>query len=434
MHCYAVFCVVRFRTILVKFVPTLCQMERNTFNIIFYVRKNKVKKDGEAFLFLRLTINGRRWDSSLKIKIDPSKWDAKRQIAISDNDEKDSNLINETIESLRFRIHRIKLKIEDEGKLLTLESVRDKLIDKEKFDRTILKLFQNHNNECQQRVGVQITQATYGRYLTCYYHIKEFINKEYKADDLSVSEINRRFYERFEFFLKKEKKCAHNTTIKYIRNFNKIVRIAVEQGWLIKSPYKDIGYRLEEIDKPYLSMDEVNSIIEKEISIKRLDLVRDIFIFCCHTGLSFSDVKELTGENIHIGIDKNLWIIKSRKKTKIVSKIPLLDTPARIIEKYRDYPRSTNVTTLLPVPTNQKMNAYLKEIADITDIKKILTTHTARRTFATTIMLQNGVNMEAVSKMLGHTSLFMTRKYAKVDEFYIAQETEKVRRMFMKRD
>ncbi|OFY62534.1 MAG: hypothetical protein A2Y71_10440 [Bacteroidetes bacterium RBG_13_42_15] len=348
-------------------------MERNTFNIIFYVRKNKVKKDGDASLFMRLTINGRRWDSALKIKIDPSKWDAKRQVAISDNDEKDLNLINETIESLRFRIHKIKLKIEDEGKLLTIESVRDKLIDKEKFNRTILKLFQNHNDECKLKVGIQVTQATYGRYLTCYKHLKEFINKEYKADDLSVSEINRRFYERFEFFLKKEKKCAHNTTIKYIRNFNKIVRIAVEQGWLTKSPYKDIGYRLEEIDKPYLSMDELNSIIEKDICIKRLDLIRDIFVFCCHTGLSFSDVKELIGDNIQIGIDKNRWIIKNRKKTKIVSKIPLLDTPAKIIEKYRDYPRSATVTTLLPVPSNQKMNAYLKEIADVTGIKKVLT-------------------------------------------------------------
>ena len=191
-----------------------------------------------------------------------------------------------------------------------------------------------------------------------------------------------------------------------------------------------MGYRLEEVDKPYLTIEELNSIIKKEINIKRLDIVRDIFVFCCHTGLAFSDVKELTNENIQVGVDKNNWIIKKRHKTNIVSKIPLLDTPAKIIEKYKDYPRSSNSTTLLPVPSNQKTNAYLKEIADLTEIKKILTTHTARRTFATTIMLHNGVNMEAVSKMLGHTSLFMTRKYAKVDEYYIAQETEKVRKIF----
>jgi integrase len=407
-------------------------MERNTFNIIFYIRRNKLLKDGNAPLLFRITVNGRRWDSALKVGISPSYWDSKKEKATGN--DRDSNLVNEAVESTKFRIHKIKLVIEDEGKLVTLEGIRDRFLDKEKNNRTILKLFQNHNNECENKVGVQITSATYERYVTCYKHTREFLKKEYKVEDLPISEINRRFYERFEYYLKKEKKCAHNTTIKYIRNFNKIVRIAVENGWLTRSPYKDIGYRLQDIDKPYLSLEELNIVLEKEIKILRLDIIRDIFIFCCYTGLSFSDIKELTGDNIQIGIDNKIWIIKNRKKTKIVSRIPLLDTPARIIEKYKDFPGSAKVNTLLPVPSNQKMNAYLKEIADITGIKKILTTHTARRTFATTIMLQNGVNMEAVSKMLGHTSLFMTRKYAKVDEYYIALETEKVRKLFTNAD
>jgi integrase len=280
------------------------------------------------------------------------------------------------------------------------------------------------------KVGVQITDSTYERYETCYKHTKEFIKKEYKVEDLPVSEINRRFYDRFEYYLKKEKKCAHNTTVKYIRNFNKIVRIAVEQGWLTKTPYREIGYRLEEIDKAYLTQEELTSIIEKDISIKRLDIIRDLFVFCCHTGLAFSDIKELTDENIQIGVDKNMWIIKKRKKTNIVSKIPLLDTPARIIEKYKDYPRAANVTTLLPVPSNQKMNAYLKEIADISGIKKILTTHTARRTFATTIMLQNGVNMEAVSKMLGHSNISTTKQYARIVDTLIIDEMKKIQPIY----
>jgi integrase len=135
-------------------------------------------------------------------------------------------------------------------------------------------------------------------------------------------------------------------------------------------------------------------------------------------------------DNIQTGVDGNLWIIKNRKKTGIVSKIPLLNVPQRIIEKYKDYPKTGKASTLLPIPTNQKMNAYLKEIADVCGIKKLLTTHTARRSFATTIMLQNGVSMGAVSKMLGHTSLFMTRKYAKTDEYYIAMETQNIRNLF----
>ena len=408
-------------------------MERDTFKILFYFRKNKLKKDGKAPLLMRLTVNGKRWDSALKVGVDPKYWDQQKEKVIG-GDDRDSNLVNETIESTKFRIHMIKLGIEDERKLLTIDAIKNKFLDKDKNQRTILALFQKHNEECKMKVGVQITYSTYERYETCYKHVKEFLKKEYKVEDLPVSEINRRLYDRFEYYLKKEKKCAHNTAVKYIRNFNKIVRIAVEQGWLIKSPYRDIGYRLEEIDKPYLTIEELNSIIEKKISIKRLDIVRDLFVFSCHTGLAFSDVKELTGDNIQTGIDKKKWIIKNRKKTNIVSKIPLLDTPAKIIEKYKDYPRTSGVSTLLPVPSNQKMNAYLKEIADLAEIKKLLTTHTARRTFATTIILHNGVSMEAVSKMLGHTSLFMTRKYAKVDEYYIAQETKKIRKLFTRKD
>lgn len=403
-----------------------------TFSIFFYIRKSRLLKDGKAPLLMRITVNGKRWDSAVKIGVDINNWDAKREKAIAKDEG--SNSINNTIESIKFRLHRIKTNIEDEGKLLTLDAVKNKFLDKDKNQRTILALFKNHNKECRMKVGVQITYSTYERYETCYKHVKEFLKKEYKVEDLPVSEINRRLYDRFEYYLKKEKKCAHNTTIKYIRNFNKIVRIAVENGWLAKTPYREIGYRLEEIDKDYLTQEELTSIIEKDISIKRLDIVRDLFVFCCHTGLAFSDIKELTDDNIQIGVDNNKWIIKKRKKTNIVSKIPLLDAPANIIKKYKDYPRASNVTTLLPVPSNQKMNAYLKEIGDITKINKVLTTHTARRTFATTIMLNNGVSMEAVSKMLGHTSLFMTRKYAKVDEYYIAQETEKVRKIFMKMD
>jgi integrase len=403
-------------------------MERDTFNILFYLRRNKLLKDGTVPIFMRITINGKRWDSSLQLGVDLNNWDAKKERTIG-NDE-GSDTINNKIESLKFRLHRIKTNIEEEGKTMTIGLVKTKFLGQEKLQRTIIQLFESHNDECKKKVGIKITKATYEKYVTCLKHSRDFLRKVYKVDDLPISEIDKEFYEKFEFFLLTDKKCAHNSTIKYILNFNKIVKIAVEKGWLSKSPYREMGYHLEEVDKPYLTIEELNSIIKKEINVKRLDIIRDIFVFCCHTGLAFSDVKELTLENIQVGVDGNKWIIKKRHKTNIVSKIPLLDTPAKIIEKYKDYPRSSNSATLLPVPSNQKTNAYLKEIADLTEIKKILTTHTARRTFATTIMLHNGVNMEAVSKMLGHTSLFMTRKYAKVDEYYIAQETAKIREIF----
>ena len=387
-----------------------------------------LKKDGLAPLFLRLTINGKRWDSSLQTGIKVPDWDPRSMRATGEDE--DSILINEIIESTIFRLHKIKLAIEDEGSILSIDTVKTRFREKDSERKSILRLFSKHNEECERKIGIQITKATAQRYETCYRHFSEFLAREYKVRDLPVFEIRRDLYEKFEVFLKKEKKCSHNTAVKYIRNFNKIVRIAVELGWIAKSPYKEIGYRLEEIDKPYLTTDELNTIFNKEFAIKRIEVIRDIFIFGCYTGLSFSDIKELSSENIQTGVDNNKWIIKKRKKTSVLSMIPLLEIPESIIKKYSSFPGLEDKSVLLPIPSNQKMNAYLKEIADLTGIRKLLTTHTARRTFATTIMLRNGVSMEAVSKMLGHTSLFMTRKYAKIDEFYIAHETVKVRELF----
>ncbi|HUX95874.1 MAG TPA: phage integrase SAM-like domain-containing protein, partial [Bacteroidales bacterium] len=179
-------------------------METNWCTIRVFIRKYRLTKDGKAPLLMRLTVNGRRWDSALKIAINPNEWDPIKEKATGDDSF--SNLVNETIESTKFRIHKIKLGLEDEGKLLTLDAVKNKFLDKDKNHRTILALFKKHNEECKMKVGVQITYPTYERYETCYKHVKEFLKKEYKVDDLPVSEITRRLYDRFEYFLKKEKK------------------------------------------------------------------------------------------------------------------------------------------------------------------------------------------------------------------------------------
>jgi integrase len=397
-------------------------MKNSTFSICFFIKKSKLLKNGNAPLFMRVTINGRRWETSTQVGVDPDKWDSKKEKARGS--DRNSYLVNETIDNARHKVQNIKLKMSQEEKPLTLANIQYGFTDRQRVERTIVKLFDEHNNNCVRKIGVQMAKATYERYLTCYKHFKDFLSFEYKVDDLPICDINKDVYEKFELYLRTEKKCANNTTIKYIRNFNKIVRIAIEKGWLRSSPYKEVGFKLEEVDKPYLSKAELDAISEKEITIPRLDLIRDIFTFCCYTGLAFSDIKELSGDNIVIGIDSHTWISKHRKKTNVISKIPLLTIAEKLIEKYKNNPVCIIKGVLFPVPSNQKMNAYLKEIADLCGITKTLTTHTARRTFATTIMLHNGINMEAVSKMLGHTSLYMTRKYAKVDEQYISQETK----------
>jgi integrase len=397
-------------------------MKNSTFSICFFIKKSKLLKSGKAPIFMRITINGNRWETSMQVGVEPEKWDSNKEKARGS--DRNSIMVNETIDNARYRVQKIKLKTEQEEKLPTLSNIRYQFRDRQRIDRTIIKLFNEHNTNCERKIGTQMAKATYERYLTCLKHFKEFLLKEYGIEDLSICDIDKNIYERFELYLRTIKKCTNNTTVKYIRNFNKIVRIAVEKGWITRSPYKDVGFRIEEIDMPYLAQEELDKLCEKEIPLQRLDLIRDIFIFCCHTGLAFSDVKELTEDNIILGIDNNKWISKHRKKTNVISKIPLFSVAEKLIEKYKNNPVCVIRGVLLPVPTNQKMNAYLKEIADICGIKKTLTTHTARRTFATTLMLHNRVSMEAVSKMLGHTSLYMTRKYAKVDEIYISQETK----------
>jgi hypothetical protein len=260
-------------------------MERNTFNILFYLRRSKLLKDGTVPIFMRITINGKRWDSSLQLGVDLSNWDMKKERTIG-NDE-GSDTINNKIESLKFRLHRIKTNIEEEGKTMTIGLVKTKFLGQEKLQRTIIQLFESHNDECKKKVGVKITKATHVKYVTCLKHTQAFLRKVYKVDDLLISEIDKEFYEKFEFFLLTDKKCAHNSTIKYILNFNKIVKIAVEKGWLSKSPYREMGYRLEFLGFSFYCIDGVTRIRVHPKSFKRLK----------------ARLKELTGRSTGISME-----------------------------------------------------------------------------------------------------------------------------------
>lgn len=230
-----------------------------------------------------------------------------------------------------------------------------------------------------------------------------------------------------EFYLKSQKNCEHNTAIKYVINFKKIIRIAYANQWIQRDPFFHWKASWKTKEKQYLTQKELDSLLAKEFTIPRLDLVRDIFVFCCYTGLAYADVKQLKQENIVIGINGDRWIKKARKKTKTLSSIPLLPPAEWIIEKYKDHPHVVNGKGVLPVITNQKSNAYLKEIADLCGIRKNLTTHVARHTFATTVTLSNGVSISSVSKMLGHRSLKTTQIYAKVLDSKIANEMQELK-------
>lgn len=237
----------------------------------------------------------------------------------------------------------------------------------------------------------------------------------------------------FEYYLKTERKCSHNTALKYVTNFKKIIRIAYAHDWIDKDPFFNWKAKLKIIEREFLCNEEIQAMVTKDLHATRLDQVRDIFIFCCFTGLAYADLKKLSNEDIVTGIDVERWIKIKRTKTDTRSNIPILPTAQSILDKYQNSPDILNSNILLPVLSNQKMNAYHKETADLCEINKNLTFHIARHTFATTVTLTNGVSIESVSKMLGHKSLRTTQHYAKILDRKVSDDMQKITLAFYRK-
>ena len=324
----------------------------------------------------------------------------------------------------------IQRELEIEKVSVSANSVLDRFQGKDApVQRTLFEVFREHNDKCVQLSGTDMAPATVQRYETSLKHTQDFVWETYHKKDILLDEVSRQFVEDYEFWLKTSKKCCHNTATKYLKNFKKIIRIALAKGWMKNDPFLEIRFSLDKVEPDFLEDSEIRKLISKEIDIPRLRQVRDIFVFCCFTGLAFSDIHGLRKE--HIVEDSNgvRWIRKGRQKTKIMCNIPLMEVPLKILEKYstNEYCRKHGV--LFPVLCNQKMNAYLKELADICGIKKTLTTHVARHTFAT-FALANGVSIESVAKMLGHTNVQMTRHYARVLDRTVIREMSQIKMDF----
>lgn len=296
----------------------------------------------------------------------------------------------------------------------------------------LMEIFQQHNDQMAAliKVGKDFAPGTLERYHTCRDHIRSFIQWKFGIDDIDIKRLNFEFASELEFWLKTERSCAHNTTMKYISNLKKIVNSCIRKGWLTKDPFSGFKMTKQEIERVALTELELQKINAKTFPTDRLNFVKDIFLFSCYTGLDYADVKKLRRTEIAPGIDGNYWIFTNRQKTETQSRVPLLPPAMAIVEKYKDYGVCSDSGFVLPVLTNQKMNAYLKEIADVCGITKILTFHIARHTFATTITLSNGVPIETVSKMLGHLNLKTTQHYAKVLDKKVSDDTFKLREKF----
>ena len=256
--------------------------------------------------------------------------------------------------------------------------------------------------------------------------LKQFIQEKFNQDDIILSKIKFSFALEYEYFLKVNANLHQNTLIKFIQYLNRVMNYGVTYKYIDKNVLSSYRVHTKETNKECLTNEELARLREKKISIKRLEEVRDCFVFCCYTGYAYKDATQLTPEHIAIGINGKSWIYTSRQKNDNVSNVPLLEPAIEIIEKYKDHPLCVSKNRILPMKSNQKLNAYLKELADICDIKKPLTTHIARHTFATTVLLSNGVSIEATSKMLGHKSIKTTQIYGKIVESRVGDEMDKL--------
>jgi site-specific recombinase XerD len=399
-----------------------------TFNLLFFVKKSKIKANGTAPIYLRITIDGKPKEIASKRYIQPDKWDNKLQKVSGSSDEvKSLNLYLKTLEQQVYDAHHTLMK---DKTIATASSLKTKLQGIEQRAKMLVPIFQEHNDKVATLVGQEFAPGTLERYKTSLKHTIEFIQWKYSVSDIDIKDIDHAFITEYEFFLRSVRKCANNTAVKYIKNFKKIVKLCISNGWLNKDPFINYKAKIREVEREFLSQEEIQTIYEKVFVTERLNQVKDIFIFACFTGLAYIDVKQLTLSNISIGIDGGKWIFTHRQKTETASRIPLLPIPQELIQKYAEHPQCVNENKLLPVLSNQKMNSYLKEIADVCGIQKDLTFHIARHTFATTITLTNGVPIETVSKMLGHTNIKTTQHYAKILDKKVSDDMQVLRDKF----
>ena len=395
-------------------------MIKSIFRVVFYLRSNYVNKEGKTSVMLRIYLNNERLSlGSTGISVKSSQWDKeKERIKGRTTEALNTNLQLDNISSgLQSIFRRIEM-----SDVVSLERIKSEFLGKKEEIDTLMQLFEKHNGDVAKQVGVSVGKATLQKYNVCKRHFSEFLEKQYKRIDLKLTELTYVVIREFDLYLRTEVGQNPNTATKTMKTFKTITLLGQKMGVLLHDPFMNHRFHIEPVNRGFLTDEEILLIAHKQINIPRLELIRDIFIFSCFTGLAYIDVSNLTPDHIVTLGDKQ-WIMTQRQKTSVETNVLLLDIPKAIIAKYGG--KTYRNGKLFPMLTNQKTNSYLKEIADICGIKKNLTFHLARHTFAT-MSLSKGVPMESVSKMLGHTNIRTTQIYARITNKKIEHDMEEL--------
>ncbi|WP_138724797.1 site-specific integrase [Pedobacter ureilyticus] len=392
---------------------------KTNFSLLFFMKRQKNYSDGAAPIYMRITVDGKRVELATGRSCEPDRWHSKSGRATGTKEK--YRLFNTSLDQLQNKVYDAHAKLVQSGMEITAQSIRDVLVGKVAKSSKLLDAVSEHNEKMEALVGKDYVRGTLNRYKVLYNHLQTFIKMQYGADDVEVGKVDVSFFNNFDYYLR-SRSCANNYTVKMIKNLGKIINICCENGTAESNPIAFYKGRTKTVDRNFLSQEEIQIILQKRFVSARLDVIRDVFLFCCFTGLAYADVQKLKITDIQKGIDGELWIIKNRQKTNVRASIPLLQNAVELINKYENHPVFSNLGNVFPVPSNQKMNEYLKEIAELCGIEKKLTSHIARHTFATTVTLLNGVPIESVSKMLGHTNIRTTQHYAKILDMKLSED------------
>jgi integrase len=398
----------------------------NILNVKFFLKKSRAKNN-YAPLYVRIAYGAFTTDLSLKRDIELDKWDADSGHAKGTRE--DARMINNQLDQVRAEISNCYSELKYQRQEITAEAIRNMFCGVKPKEHTLNELVEYHNNHLKHT----LEWGTMKNYMTTQKYLSLFVAQAFKTSDVPLSRLSYTFLVDFEIFLLAHrptdyhKPCTHNTVLKHIERLRKMVNVAIKNEWLEKDPFAKFQAKFIRKDRQFLNEEEIDAIERKKFAIERLTWARDLFVFSVYTGLAYCDVMELTTQNITRGIDGEYWIVTSRKKSRQPVRFPLLPQALEIIQKYRNDPRAASTGKVFASLSNQKLNSYLKEIADLCGISKTLTFHIARHTFATTVALCNGVPIETVSKVLGHASIRTTQIYAKVVEKKVSQDMSALR-------
>ena len=397
-------------------------MNQEIMSILFYLNKSKINKKGLCSIKCRITYLKKRKEFSTGIFINPKMWDSKKQ-KVSQK-EKDHLFIQSQLSFISEKLKKAFLSNQLTTNDISVENIMDLYLGKNpKKQENVVSYFKAHLELQKHLIDKDIKQVTWNKFNYVCSDIEAFIKKNYKKRDIPLEQLDLQFLNDFDYFLKTEKNQKQVTINKAIQRFRKPVREAVAKGYLDKDPF--ILYKAKTVKKRviFLSSNELRRLEEFEFSQSRLELVRDLFIFCCYTGLAYNEMTSLKKEHIIVGFDKKLWLQMNRKKTDKIISVPLLPKALQLIKKYE-----SESDKVLPEFSNQKINSYLKEITGIVGINKVISHHTARKTFASTVLLYNDVPIEIVSELLGHSSIQITQNYyGKIVQKKVSDAMQKLR-------